>query len=290
MPYSHVFWDMDGVMIPGRGTTHLANNYEADPEAFMNRFIRECGKEGSLRDVRSEDLERGLREWEAQYNGGRGIATIGELGACLTDLRHKLKVFPSARESTYTKNAILRGMTIGDIMDVAERSLPYNPGVEEAVKTFREYGAHQYLFTNANEALAACVARRLGFEYCEGAKPKIILPDWTETPFDPEKHLEVEEACLLGEMEEYEKLDRVIGFIEKRSINPSEAVAIDDTEVDMLVALRERGSLVLGFYNPTDPVTSTKHRDKMKELGIRVLEDDLQKFAELVLKPENRQS
>ena len=39
-----IIWDMDGVVVPGRGTAHLANGYGGDPGYFMNKFYRNAGE------------------------------------------------------------------------------------------------------------------------------------------------------------------------------------------------------------------------------------------------------
>ena len=60
-------------------------------------------------DVKHGELERGFEEWKKVYNNG-SITTTGQLAACLTDMRRKLKVFPGSDQTIYTKNAILEGL------------------------------------------------------------------------------------------------------------------------------------------------------------------------------------
>jgi hypothetical protein len=282
MPYKHIFWDMDGVMIPGRGTTHMANGYEAWPAPFKSRFLEECGGLGALQHVKAEELESGFRDWETQYNGGRPISTIGQLGTCLTDLRHKLKVFKSAKETTYTKNAILHGMTLNEVLLVSN-VIPYIDGVEASIEAFRKAGLQQYLFTSANEALAASVAWKFGFQHCEGARPRVVLPDGQKVIYDSSKPFPLA-ARLSGEMEEYgDKLGRILKFAETNHIDFRESAAIDDTDIKLLEGLKARGSLALGFYNISDRDMSPKHREQMAARGIRVLENDVSQFANIVL-------
>ena len=53
----------------------------------------------------------------------------------------------------------------------------------------------------------------------------------------------------------------------------SDVVAIDDTEIEMLVELRASGAKVFGFYNPNDPGVKLSDADEMAKRGIIVLTD-----------------
>jgi len=296
----YVIWDLDGVMIPGRGTTHLANGYNRDPKEFEKRFLDECGKNGPLRNIDKNALYRGFREWEIQYNNGKPISTIGELATSLTDLRHKLHVFPSSEQTIYTKNAILSGLTLKRIKEIADR-LPYNSGCKESIETISKKDINQFLFSNSNWALVDAVAKKFGFEYSEGATPKIHF--WYEY-YDPEKVPELLEEwyspkffnykcdpqygeitiTLTGEIKPFDKKKRVFKFLKKNKIDPKKIIAIDDTEINMLKELRDSGATVIGFYNPNDRDMKEKDLKKMQDLSIPVLRD-LKYFAEIVLDP-----
>jgi hypothetical protein len=285
---SYVLWDMDGVMIPGRGTTHLANGYAGDPNVFRARFLNECGKDGTpLYVVKAGELADGFGRWEEEYNGGKRIATIGELAACLTDMRHKLKVFPGADQTIYTKNAILEGLTMQRIKEIAEE-LPYNPGVEDAVQRFHGTSIAQYLFSNSNAALVDAVGRKFHFEYKynEAASPEVRLSHGVTDYFNG--FYGRPDVTLTGRMNDYNKSERVIGYFDAivgcSGFDYREFYAIDDTEIGMLLALRERGANVFGFYNPDDTDMKPRDLDEMKANGIPVIEGDVTGFADAVLR------
>lgn len=283
---TYLIWDMDGVMIPGRGTTHLANGYDkGDPRVFMERFLHECGQEDTPPyPIKMEDLEAGFKKWEENYNNGP-ITTIGELATCLTDLRHKLKVFPSSAQTIYTKNAILNGLTLKRIKEIADE-LPYNPGCEECIDEIHEDDFAQYLFSNSNWALIDAVARKFGFAYNEGAVPWLKATEEASIQYTP--GLYGGNDVLDGEIDKYNKKERVLPYLENEKINPEDVVAIDDTEIDMLNELRKKGATVIGFFNINDRDMKERDLDKMNELGIPVLFNGLHNFAEIVMNPNER--
>jgi hypothetical protein len=253
-------WDLDGVIIPGRGTTHLANHHdEGDPGYFRERFLEECGQEGPLKEINRDDLYRGFGEWESKYGA---IDSIGKLAQCLTDMRHKLKVFPSSEQTIYTKNMALEGLELTRIAEIAGL-LTYTDGFREAVEML---GEEQVLFSNSNWALVDAVARKFGFVYNEGAPPVT-----TAGVYRPELYRG--NASLTGEMRPYQKMGRVLVYLDDKDM--STVAAIDDTEIEMLKALRERGARVFGFYNEADPDMKEKDLRKMKETGICVVRDNL---------------
>ncbi|MBI2084988.1 MAG: hypothetical protein HYT71_00575 [Candidatus Aenigmarchaeota archaeon] len=266
-----IIWDMDGVMIPGRGTTHLANNYQMAPRYFMQRFLSECGqKENALYNVKRDELERGFGEWETNYNKGR-IKTTGQLAACLTDLQNAMGVFSSSSETTYTKNALLEGMSMKQVAQTAD-NMPYNAGLELCVNGFTRRGFVQELFSNSNGSLVDAVAKKFGFHYSQGVTPYVTFEGRQESLYSLE-HLGNAGVRLTGKMASWGKTDTVFKHLEARKTRYDEVVAIDDTQIDMLIELRARGARVFGFYNPNDPGMKTEHSERMKSLGIEVLTD-----------------
>lgn len=271
MVVMRVVWDMDGVLITGRGTTHMANGYDGDPKYFMQRFVLECGLGGNpLYGIKSEDLERGFAEWENNYNKGP-ITTIGQLAACLTDLRHKLKVFPSSEQTVYTKNAVLEGLDMRSVKYIA-RGLPYNTGAEECVGSFHKRGVRQLLFSNSNVSLVDAVAKKFGFDHSEGAGAEIIFPDNSRRDYSS-RYFDNPAASLTGRTKLWNKRKAVFRYLRDSAKGFSDVVAIDDTEIEMLTELRSGGARVFGYYNPNDPDMSPADANEMSKRGITVLKD-----------------
>jgi phosphoserine phosphatase len=52
-----IVWDMDGVIIPGRGTTWLAKTSKKDPNIFIKRILSEAGSTGPLLSIPKEEIE-----------------------------------------------------------------------------------------------------------------------------------------------------------------------------------------------------------------------------------------
>lgn len=279
----YVIWDMDSVMTPGRATTHLARGYDGDPHKFVEYFLSLAGMEGALSNVPREQLEHGLAYWQ---HANRQIAAIGDLAECLTDLRHKVprsdsrgNVFPSSRETVFTKNYILRGLSIRRIKEITDE-IPYNDGVLDVVFELRSANVSQVLFSNTNAIVADRQAERNFFSYARGAVPVIMLDDH-EFPYIGEVHYRWSDAMLAGRMhEDLEKKAVVFEFLDSRGVSPEEVLAIDDSDVEFLELLQAAGGVALGSYNEADKDCTPKNKDKIAAAGIKIVTDarDIMKF------------
>lgn len=278
-----VVWDMDDVMVPKRGTTHLANGYNGDVNYFRQKFLTECGQEGNpLYPVKRGDLEKGFEIWERDYNNGSPITTIGQFAQCLTDMRHKLKVFPNEAQTMYTKNAILEGLPMSRIAEIAEQ-LPYNLGVREAINYLGMSDVRQILISNSNWALVDAVARKFLMDYNRGALPEVKAEN-EEYPryYDPSDYKR-DDVKLTGNLGKLNKTGPLISYLESQLGSDFQRVyAIDDGEVEMLLALRDRGANVFGYHN-TNGDTKDKKLGDFEKYGIPIIETDLINFSQAVL-------
>ncbi len=272
-----VLWDMDGVAIPGRGTTYLAEGHDAEPRYFMRKFLLECGQEGTpLYHTGRDDLANGILSWERARKNP--VRTIGELAECLTDLRYTLKIFPGEEQTIYTKNAILAGMPMRRVAEIAGE-LPYNYGLGSCVGDFRMAGLDQVLFSANNAALVDAVSRIFGIRYGGATTPRVVM-DGEERDYSP-GFFGRDDVALAGAVKNgWDKRGAVLNYFD-RSIGYADLVAIDDTQIGLLAELRSRGARVFGFYNEHD-VRMPDKRDAMRERGIAVVESP-EEFRDAVL-------
>jgi len=265
-----VGWDADRVIYPGLSTSICAEKSTLDPEPYVNEFI--------LRKWFTED---DVNRWCEEYNEGKGIASVGDVARMLTDFMYKMGII-SKQQTIEGKQAILRGLTMKDIRKISEE-IEYNPGLREAVETFRKEGLYQTLFSDGLGPHITYQRRKLGMDAGKGISPLIMLPG-NEVVLYEDWHLAIDQATLTGSIEKMDKAKEFFKHVSKLGIPLSSVAVIDDSGSNvesLLLPVQREGGIAVG-YNPTDA-----HRPKFEKASIPILkETNLEAFAEIVLNPK----
>lgn len=283
----YILWNASGVMFnseidKGKITTYLSRFNQKKPEELMQEFENKAGITGyPLESVTPEELRKGWQDWVNNYNKGKPIENYHELGLCLTDLRHHVKssvkegnVFPSKKETIYTKNMLLKGLSLKDVKKALE-NVELTPGLEQATKEFKENDFKQLVFSSSTGYAIDVIVDRLGLDYGEGVTAYVsdIRSEKTE-PFDKSKHLGNPNFILTGSMKNYDKESSLESYPD---IEWDKAFIIGDSILDVkqILDARERGAEGFGF-NPG------KYKENFEKAGIEIL-SDLREFPERVL-------
>ncbi len=272
-----VLWDLDGVIYNGRGTTYLAEGSKTSPEYFIDRFKEECGYRGPLSDIEPEKFMRYLSVWETEQ--GTKIDSAGKLGAALTDFRHKYGLFTS-KHTKYTKNAILKGISMKDINEIME-NIPLNNGFENTVRGFREDEKQQIIFSNASYPIAVVFQKKYGMDYAEGI-PVWVRDKEQEYIYTPEMHGNPD-IVLAGRLvdERWDKLQPFLNYIKEENLPLVNIAAIDDDHFRILERVQQGGGIAVGYK------VKKKYRQEFEKRSIPVLKgDDLRAFGEIVNNPK----
>ncbi len=270
MSIKFILWDLDGVVYDGRGTTYLSYGSNVPVDYFIERFESECGKEGPLKDIDATEFREYLKRWEKE---NRSIDSVGVLGQVLTDLRHVYGLFTS-NHTKYTKNAILEGISIAEVNEIM-RNVPLNKGFRETVKSFKNEGKKQLMFSNASYPIAVFFAKEYEMDYVE-AIPVIVKTGNSEYIYTPDMYGR-DDVKLAGKLadEKWDKLEPFKNYVKREGTLISEIAAVDDDHVHILSFVKENNGCAVG-YKPW------KKRTQFQELGIEIVEEDLMDFKRIV--------
>ena len=281
MAIGFIDWDVDNVWYKGISTTHSAEKSPLNPQPFVEGFI----EKGWFTE---DDVQR----WKGEYNGGKDIASIGDLAKCLTDFLYKMKKGESSvitKEQTIEgKQSLLRGLTIKEIKQIAE-SIKYSDGLEETVGWFKKDGIYQAALSDGLGPFVLYHMKKLGMDH-KGFVPAVMDINGEEKPFE-EYMLDIDGAKLTGKALKFDKGKAFFdhakekGFVHIGDLKYrcSSVAAIDDSGANVesiLLPIQEGGGIAVG-YNPTD-----EHRKTFQKYSVPVLKgSDLRFFGEIVRNP-----
>ncbi|MEM7815545.1 MAG: hypothetical protein QXN71_00310 [Candidatus Aenigmatarchaeota archaeon] len=273
MDIAVVNWDVDNVWYKGISTTYCAEKSTLDPKPFIYDFI----KKGWF-------TEEDIRKWDAKYNDNKGIKTVGSLSKCLTDFFYKMKKNEKpviTRDQIIEgKQSLLRGMTIKDIIEIAD-SVDFSDGLVETIEDFRKRKIYQTAFSDGLGPFVCYLMKKNKMDY-KGFVPAIMEIGGEEKPFE-EHMLDIKDAKLTGKTLKFDKASSFFKHIEKKGHPLNVIAAIDDSGANvetLLLPIQEGGGIAVG-YNPTE-----EHKKIFYKFSIPVLKGtDLRLFGEIVRNP-----
>jgi len=270
-----ICWDADKTMYNNFITSISAEKSTLAPGPYIEDFIKNRGWFGY------GDIER----WKKEFNSGNEVKSIGDLAKMLTDFLYKMtgvdgKSVITKKQTIEGKQAILKGLTIGDIKKYSE-AIEYNPGVEEAISEFKKYGIIQVIYSDGLGPHVDYQVRKLDLNAGKGVPP-IVLLKGKEVVYTS-GILDKDDAVLTGKIQKFAKAEAFFDYLKEIKIDMSNVAIIDDSSsnIETLFMPVIKGGGVAIAYNPTK-----KHRPMFEKAGIPILSGkDFRSFIKIVMNP-----
>jgi hypothetical protein len=279
-----VIWDVDKVWYPDLGTTYASMGNDADGRKFVEEGIEKGWYTQANTDA-----------WQA-YRASRGkssdLSSVYNVATMYTDFfktpssTGEGKTIFTKSETIQRKQALLKGLTMKDVREIADRYVLPNltPGLKEAIAKFRNMGLHQAAISDGLAPLIYYVTSRpeskMDFAW---ATPAIVDVDGREEEFQ-RYWSDRDNVVLLGKTPEgSNKNPRALMKAGEYGVNKT--AAIDDSAANIdgqLKPIQEKGGISLGFY----PLK--QDYEKFEAAGIPILNRDspnLLPFIEIVKDP-----
>ncbi len=275
-----IVWDVDRVWYGDISTTYAA-------KGSTQRFephLREAYEKGHVTPEQVEMWQKAT----GRKLGTPGNEYVGALAEMYTDLFYGMTdggvsvVIPKgtiSKEQTIAgKQALLKGLTIGDVKRIAD-AVPYNPGLVEAIEALRASGVHQAGFS---DGLGPFVAYKMIDQAIEIGG---IVPANVRTIFDnewfreenAELMLNWNDVILLGKTKPFKKGPAIFEYITRKGYSVQRVATIDDSaaNLDTLKKVKDNGGIGVGYR-----VNDAK---AFQEAGVPVIKgEDLRAFGEIV--------
>ena len=272
-----VDWDVDRVWYHDISTTCCARGRQGDPGVYVQNGIN-----------RGIYTTADVEKWEATFNDGRWVATIGGVADMFTAFYNKMTKPDGSRiltkeQTIELKQRLLKGMTLGEVKKIA-KSVPYTQGLDSTTTTFRERGMHQAAFSDGFAPFVTyhMIVLHMDVGY---ATPALISNEGTAGFRGGQWNFMnlPDSVTMLGEVDKnFNKSDAAKSYFFSRGPPLSQIAAIDDSEsaIPFLKEVQQTGGLAVGFNVLPGQVA------KFREAGIPILKgNSLLPFAELVLDP-----
>ncbi|MCD6591355.1 MAG: hypothetical protein J7K72_05280 [Candidatus Aenigmarchaeota archaeon] len=262
-----IILDHDGVIVKNRSTTLLAENYDADPNVFLERMIEE---------YRGLDIKGYLSSFLEKRNLKK-LENLGQLGAFITDLRHvyvKDEEKFGRKDTVRWKNAILQGLEIGKLVDIMKNKAKRTPGLKEAVEEAKENEYIITIFSNSIQPVIDVSVKMNNIDYGKANGVWIEEPEGMKRPYIPLLDLESYECKLTGEVIKIKNNKLIKEFLEKNNIGLNNVIVVDDTTKDEIgLEIMKEGGIYLGFC-PPGGLYSQEYAEEFRRKNIPVITED----------------